>query len=142
MSASSQRLYFLLQRAAHGLKKRADAALIEAADLSTAQAAALAIIADDGPVSQRAVAAQLSQRESAVMTMTLRLIKAGYVTRSRSANDARAWELSITDLGRAALEKMKGPFSAINGLIDETLEPQQVDQLAASLKTLVRALEN
>lgn len=142
MSASRQRLYFLLQKAARGLKKRADAALIEAADLSTAQAAALAIIADDGPVSQRTVADRLSQRESAVMTMTLRLIKAGYVTRSRSATDARAWELSITDHGRAALEKMKKPFSAINQLIDETLEPQQVDQLAASLKALIKALEN
>lgn len=142
MSASSERLYFLLQRAAHGFKKRADAALFEAADLSTAQAAALAIIADDGPVSQRAVAAQLSQRESAVMTMTLRLIKAGYVTRSRSATDARAWELSITDHGRAALEKMQGPFSEINRLMDDTLEPQQLDEFAVSLKALIRALES
>ncbi|AXS81853.1 MULTISPECIES: MarR family winged helix-turn-helix transcriptional regulator [Marinobacter] len=141
MAASDQRLYFLLQLAAHRLKKRADAALADAADLSTAQAAALSIIANRGPVSQRFVADQLAQRESAVMTMTNRLLRADYITKSRSETDARVWELSVTDRGLKALDKMQEPFSAINGLIDSRLGADEVDRLAAGLKKLLKALD-
>lgn len=63
MAASDQKLYFLLQVTANRLKKRADSALNEAAGLSTAQAAALSIVSAKGPVSQRYVADQLSQRK-------------------------------------------------------------------------------
>ncbi len=141
MAASDQKLYFLLQVTANRLKKRADSALNEAAGLSTAQAAALSIISAKGPVSQRYVADQLSQRESAVMTMTNRLIKAGYIHKERSATDARAWELNATDRGREALEKIQEPFSEINQMIDEKMGPEEVDRLAAGLREILKVLD-
>ena len=52
MSASKNRIYFLLQRAAHRLKTEADAALSESGGLTTAQAAVMSIVAQDGPVDQ------------------------------------------------------------------------------------------
>lgn len=141
MAASDQKFYFLLQVTANRLKKRADSALNEAAGLSTAQAAALSIISSKGPVSQRYVADQLSQRESAVMTMTNRLIKAGYIHKERSATDARAWELNATDKGREALEKIKEPFSEINQMIDEKMGTEEVDRLAAGLREILKVLD-
>lgn len=141
MSASEHRLYFLLQLVAHRLKKRADVALKQSAGLTTAQAAALSIIAKDGPVTQRFVADKLSQRESAVMTMTNRLLAADYISRKRSASDGRAWELAVTPKGLGALGEIKGPFGEINALLDRNLDADEVAQLATNLKKILAALD-
>lgn len=142
MSASEKRLYFLIQLTAHRLKKRADAALIDAAQLTTAQAAALSIVANNEPVSQRFIANALSQRESAVMTMTTRLQKAGYVSKRRSPTDGRAWELTITEEGASALKEMEQPFAAINQLIDQRLGSKNVDELSKHLLGILDALND
>lgn len=141
MSASEHRLYFLLQRVAHRLKKRADSALKNSAGLTTAQAAALSIIAKDGPVTQRFVADKLSQRESAVMTMASRLLAADYISRTRSSSDGRAWELSITPKGWAALNDIKAPFGEINAVLDKNIDAEDVQRLAASLNNILAALD-
>lgn len=141
MSASKHRLYFLLQLVAHRLKKRADAALKESAGLTTAQAAALSIIAKDGPVTQRFLADKLSQRESAVMTMAGRLLAAGYISRERSASDGRAWELAITQKGSGALGEIKAPFGEINEVLDKNFDADDTEQIAASLQKILAALD-
>ncbi len=141
MSASDHRLYFMLQRVAHCLKKSADTALKQTAGLTTAQAAALSIIAKDGPVTQRFVANKLSQRESAVMTMANRLLAADYISRKRSASDGRAWELAVTPKGKIALSDIRIPFGEINALIDESLSAAEVKELAGSLGKIITALD-
>jgi len=141
LSASKNRIYFLLQRTAHKLKTEADAALAEAGGLSTAQAAAMSIIAKSSPVTQKFIADTLSQRESAVAAMTARLLKAGYITRSRSTSDARAWELKATDLGRQALANMRQPFDRINATLDECMDSEDTDKLARSLIKILEAFD-
>lgn len=141
MSASEHRLYFLLQLVAHRLKKRADGALKDSAGLTTAQAAALSIIAKDGPVTQRFVADKLSQRESAVMTMANRLLAADYISRERSVEDGRAWELTISPKGLGALSNIKAPFGKINDLLDKNIDAEDAERLAASLKKILAALD-
>lgn len=141
MSASKHRIYFLLQRVAHRLKTEADAALAEACGLTTAQVAALSIIATEGPVTQRQVARSLSQRESAITTMATRLQKAGYVTRRRSSTDARAWELRATDSGRRALAKVRRPFGRINAVLDACFGPEEIEELAGRLEDVLAGLE-
>ncbi len=141
MSASEHRLYFLLQRVAHRLKKRADSALKDSAGLTTAQAAALSIIAKDGPVTQRFVADKLSQRESAVMTMANRLLAADYISRERSVADGRAWELTISPKGLDALSNIKAPFGEINDVLDKNIDAEDAERLAVSLKNILAALD-
>lgn len=141
MSASEHRLYFLLQLVAHRLKKRADAKLKESAGLTTAQAAALSIIAKDGPVTQRFVADKLSQRESAVMTMANRLLAAGYIVRERSVADGRAWALSVTPKGSEAISQIKAPFGEINDVLDRNFDANEIKRLAASLQKILAALD-
>lgn len=141
MSAKDQRLYFLLQLVAHRLKKKADGAMLEVAGVSTSQAAVLSIIATHDGVTQQYIAQQLSQRESAITTMTERLLKADYISRAKSTTDGRAWELSVTQSGRNALKKISGPFSEINGLLDDCLKPGEAKRMADKLKTVLKSLD-
>ncbi len=140
MSASEHRIYFLLQVVAHRLQKRADSALKASAGLTTAQAAALSVIAKYGPVSQRFVADKLSQRESAVMTMADRLKRAGYIKRTKSEKDGRAWDLIVTKEGSMALENMGPVFEEINALFEKHLDPEEIYLFAANLKSILATL--
>ena len=140
MSASKERLYFLIQRAAHALKKHADARLKGVGGVTTAQGAMISILLDDGPRSPRQLADTLKQRESAVATMSERLIKAGYVVRRRSESDRRAWILEATERGRAAHDAMRAPFSEINAVLDDVFPPRQAALVAKGLARLIERL--
>ena len=141
MSASKHRLYFLLQRAAHSLKKYSDGLLISEVNLTTAQLAVMLIIAENGPVTQRFLAKALAQNESAVTAMVNRLLTLGYVEKSRSASDARAWELRITGAGLQALESAREPFGNVNRLLDDALGENGSASLAAELQQILAQLE-
>ncbi|MEM9054370.1 MAG: MarR family transcriptional regulator [Pseudomonadota bacterium] len=140
MSAAKHRLYFLLQRAAHVLKKEADAALSEAGGMTTSQAAVLAILRSQGPSTQRFLADKLQQRESAITTMADRLMKAGYISRRRSPKDARAWQLAMTDDGHQALEAIREPFKAINAELDAAFPDKNIDTVAKGLAQIIDQL--
>jgi len=140
MSASKHRLYFLIQRAAHVLKKEADAALSEAGGMTTSQAAVLAILLSEGAVTQRFIANKLQQRESAITAMADRLLKAGYITRQRSPHDGRAWLLTLTDEGHHALEAIREPFQSINAELDAAFPGEEMDALAKGLTHIIDEL--
>ncbi len=142
MSASKERLYFLIQRAAHVLKKQADARLKATAGVTTAQGAVIAILLKDGPSTQRQVADALKQRESAVATMSERLIKAGYISRRRCEDDRRAWILEATKKGRAAYDSMRAPFAEVNALLDETFAAEDAARFAKGLAKVVERFDN
>lgn len=141
MSASEARIYFLLQRAAHRLKTEADRALTEEGGLTTAQAAVMSIIAQDGPVTQKHIAETLLQRESAITAMAARLVRAGYITKARSEADSRAWELRVTDAGEHAMAAMRVSFGRINDKLDACIKPGEMETLAESLASILEAFE-
>lgn len=137
MSLARQlRLYHRLQLTARTLERIADAALAEAAQLSTAQAAVLALLQrendDDGAPgqTQRAIARRLGLAESAVTTMVTRLLAAGLVQRKPHVADSRAWSLSLTEAGRARMQRAGSAFAAANGALEEALAPDELRQLA------------
>ena len=130
MSASKHRVYHRLQLAAHRLQKAADRAVMAAAGITTAQAAVLSIVAADGPVNQRSVARKLGLNESAMTAMTARLRDMGLVERMPDQNDSRAWNLQISDGGRAALKRIEQPFRRINQKIEATLDTEEIARLA------------
>lgn len=141
MSAKDERFFFLLQTAAHRLKTRADVALVEAGGLTTAQAAAMAIIRAEGAITQREIATRLKQRESAVGAMAERLLKAGYITRTRSETDGRAWMLAPTRRGLKAMDAMSGTFAEINAMIDEAFPGHDMTRMAKGLRRLIERME-
>lgn len=140
MTASSLRLYARLQSAAHALKKTADRALMDAAGVTTAQAAVLAVVAGAERPTQRTVADALGLNESAVTGMANRLIALGYLAREKDPDDRRAWLLRLTTQGEKALERIAEPFGRINARLDNALGAD-LDAFAASLNRIRDAFE-
>lgn len=130
MSASKHRAYHKLQLAAHRLQKAADRAVMVAAGITTAQAAVLSIVATDGPLTQRSVARRLGLNESAMTAMTARLCNMGLLERQPDPDDSRAWRLSVSTEGRAALKKVEQPFRRINQRIETALDAEEIARLA------------
>ncbi len=138
-TAGDVRLYMTLQKAAHALKKSADQALLDAADLTTAQAAVLVVVKSNKQATQRLLAEQLGLNESAVTAMARRLITRGLLTRTRSETDGRAWALSLSEQGEQVLVAVAKPFDDINEKIDQVLGPAGILYLADTLVTLDKA---
>lgn len=141
-TAGDVRLYMTLQKAAHALKKSADQALLDAADLTTAQAAVLVVVKANKQATQRLLAEQLGLNESAVTAMARRLIARGLLTRTRCETDGRAWALSLSRQGEQALAAVTKPFDGINRKIDEALGPDDVLYLTDTLAVLIKVFSN
>jgi len=141
MSASRTRLYHRLQLAAHRVQKSADRAVLQAAEITTAQAAVLAIVAADQPVTQRVVADRLGLNESAVTAMVSRLLRMSLLERERDDADARAWRLCLTEAGRAALKRIEKPFRRVNEIIESVLDPDEIARLADYLGRIGAAFD-
>jgi DNA-binding MarR family transcriptional regulator len=97
----------------------------------------MTIIRAEGTVTQREIATRLKQRESAVGAMAERLLKAGYITRTRSGTDGRAWNLAATKKGVKAMEAMGAAFADINALIDEAFPARDMARMAKGLRRLI-----
>lgn len=141
MSASKHRLYHRLQVAAHRLQKAADRAVLDAAEITTAQAAVLSIVASQGPATQREVATQLGLNESAMTAMVGRLLGMKLLERARDEEDARAWRLEASERGRAALKQIDKPFRQINQTIETALSTDEIAQLADYLDRIGKAFK-
>ncbi|MEU3273299.1 MarR family winged helix-turn-helix transcriptional regulator [Saccharomonospora sp. NPDC006951] len=112
--SGEQRLYFLLQRAAHQLRIEADRRCLAAAGITTAQLGALfAIEADPGTTQQR-LANTLGQRESAITTLVGRLTSAGLVSKSAHPEQHRAVVLELTKKGAKALADVRPEIEDFN----------------------------
>ena len=140
MTASSLRLYARLQGAAHALKKTADRALMDAAGVTTAQAAVLAVVDSAERPTQKTVADALGLNESAVTGMANRLTALGYLAREQDPDDRRARRLRLTTQGEKALKRIAEPFGRINGRLDDALGCD-LDAFAASLNRIRDAFE-
>jgi MarR family transcriptional regulator, organic hydroperoxide resistance regulator len=137
--AGRERLYHLLQTAAHRLKTRADRDSQGAAGVTAAQAAVMFVIQrEPGGATQRHVAEQLRLNESAVTGMVGRLMEAGYVRRAPHPADGRAWSVSLTPAGEAALETFRVSLDAMNAEITAALGGEaEVVRFAGALRALL-----
>ncbi len=141
MSAHKLRLYHQLQIAAHQIQKTADREISRNSELTTAQAAVLSIVSGRDETTQKEVADLLGLNESAVTAMVTRLLGLSYLDRQRSETDRRAWMLSATVAGEAALHSVKTPFRRINKVIDGEFTDKELENLAEYLQRLSAAFE-
>jgi MarR family transcriptional regulator, organic hydroperoxide resistance regulator len=142
MNASKLRLYYRLQVAAHTVQKAADRVVSAAAQLTTAQAAVLTIVAAGDRVTQRDVAIGLHLNESAVTAMVLRLVKLRLLERVRSQDDPRAWHLSLSKRGRAALAASRAAFASVNGRIESQFSQRDIEQFVEYLNRLTATFQH
>tara|TARA_R110000868_G_scaffold20217_2_gene85796 strand:+ start:11872 stop:12300 length:429 start_codon:yes stop_codon:yes gene_type:complete len=142
MNASKLRVYARLQRAAHLLSKAADRELLSVAGITTAQAAVLAVISENDAQTQKFIANALSLNESAVVAMAGRLEGLGLLSRTRSADDGRAWVISLTAKGKRTLSQVAKPFAAINTKIEAAVSPDDLAAFAGILDRLRKQFED
>ncbi|WP_068878643.1 MULTISPECIES: MarR family winged helix-turn-helix transcriptional regulator [unclassified Phenylobacterium] len=136
--AGRERLYHLLQTAAHRLKTRADRDSQGVAGVTAAQAAVMFVIARERATTQRRVAEQLKLNESAVTGMVGRLMEAGFVSRAPSPTDGRAWTVTLTSAGEAALDRFRVNLDALNAEITAALGGEaEVTRFAAGLRAIL-----
>jgi DNA-binding MarR family transcriptional regulator len=136
--AGRERLYHLLQTAAHRLKTRADRDSQGVAGVTAAQAAVMFVIARERGTTQRRVAEQLKLNESAVTGMVGRLMEAGFVARAPSPTDGRAWTVTLTPAGEAALDRFRVNLDALNADITAALGGEaEVARFADGLRAIL-----
>lgn len=131
-----ERFYFHLQIAAARLRAEADRRCIDQAGVTTAQAAALAVIHEQPGVSQRGLAEALHQTEPSITTLVRRLLAAGLIVRTVGPSDGRTRALVLSENGGAALAAADWAFSEINQSIDGLLTDDEVRQTADVLRRL------
>ena len=129
--------------AAQQLRAFADEEFVRARGITTAQAAALLVVTADPGCSQRVVARELDQRESAITTMAARLEKAGLIERRASSTDARVRELWPTEAGIAAIADLqRNALTVVNEVIEAAIGPERVDDFTEALHRVQCALRN
>ncbi|MFD4603853.1 MarR family winged helix-turn-helix transcriptional regulator [Streptomyces sp. NPDC058464] len=114
MPEPDQRLFFLLQRAAHQLRTSADRRLLAAAGITTAQLGALLALSDEPGITQQRLAGILEQRESGITALVRRLSAAGLVTRRRHPHEHRAVVVELTERGADALAAARPEIDRFN----------------------------
>lgn len=116
-----QRLYFLLQRAAHRLRTAADRRCLAAAGVTTAQLGALFAVHDEPGITQQRLARTLGLRESAVTGLVGRLTAAGLVAKETHPREHRAVVLELTGTGADALRAAQPEIDRFNAELREVL---------------------
>ncbi len=140
MSAKRDRIFFRLQRAAHVLRKRADRALLESGGITTAQAAVLQLAAERKDVTQRKLASELRQNESAMTAMVARLVELRLLTKVRSTEDGRIWALEVTQQGDRALQAIAAPFEEINTMLEHAIGLESMTEFSEMLTAITNDL--
>jgi DNA-binding MarR family transcriptional regulator len=124
------RLRVAVLRLARRLRKH------DLAGLTPSQLSTLATVGKSGPVRLGDLAAAERIAPSTLTRLINVLESQGYVRRDADTGDARAFLVSVTDLGTDALERIKDEATSLLAEILTTLPPDQIDALAAALPAL------
>ncbi|MEO3783947.1 MarR family winged helix-turn-helix transcriptional regulator [Actinocorallia sp. B10E7] len=136
MPEPDQRLFFLLQRAAHRLRLDADRRCLAAAGVTTAQIGALFAVDERPGLTQRQLAGVLGLRESAVTALVARLAAAGLLARGAHPSEHRAVVLELTDTGREALCAARPEIDRFNAELHARLGERGFAQTLTALHAL------
>ena len=66
----------------------------------------------------------------------------GWVRRSKTAEDGRLVRVSLTSAGRRKIERLFPRFNAEEIAVTAHLEPEQQEQLAGMLRSMLRTVGN
>lgn len=131
-----QRLFFLLQRAAHHLRTHADRRCLSVAGITTAQVGALFAVREEPGITQQHLAHTLGLGEPAVTGLVTRLAKAGLLARRTHPHQHRAVALELTGDGAAALDAVQPEIDRFNGALRALLGEERFERTAAALDAL------
>ncbi|WP_405640761.1 MarR family winged helix-turn-helix transcriptional regulator [Streptomyces sp. NBC_00019] len=136
MVEPDQRLYYLLQRAAHRLRTTLDRRCLAVAGVTTAQLGALFAVQEAPGITQQGLAHTLGLRESAVTGLVGRLTTAGLLSRQTHPRQHRAVVLELTEAGEAALKAAQPEIDRFNAEVRALLGDDGFGQTAAAMNRL------
>ena len=105
--------------------------------LDRAAAAVLRHVAESGPTRPGVLALRLSVEASHVTRQLRQLETAGYVTRIPDPDDRRAHRVQLTDVGEAAVDRVRDASRRGIAMAVADWSPEDLHQLAALFQRLV-----
>ncbi len=140
LGALSTYIAFQLRRA-QNMSFDAFAARVGKSNLAPGHFAILAVIDANHGINQTALS-RATDRDKSTLTPAIRtLMNSGYVSRTRSATDSRAYELSLTRSGKRHLDQLRAHAEAHDRRLDEIVGSAHKAQLLTLLKQIVSGLE-
>ncbi|MDQ0604035.1 DNA-binding MarR family transcriptional regulator [Streptomyces canus] len=136
MVEPDQRLYYLMQRAAHRLRTTLDRRCLAVAGVTTPQLGALFAVQEEPGITQQGLAHALGLRESAVTGLVGRLTAAGLLSRQAHPRQHRAVVLELTEDGEAALEAARPEIDRFNAEVRALLGDDGFERTAAAMNRL------
>jgi DNA-binding MarR family transcriptional regulator len=103
------------------------------------QFALLAAAADHDGATQTVLVGATGIDRSTLADLAARMITKGYLERERSAADARANAVRLTELGRATLETLRPKVAAADARILALLPPGKRDTFLSALRTITES---
>lgn len=132
--------FLKLLRASEGLSARLQQELLPQ-DITMSQLAVLDALHHVGPMSQRELGRRLMRSNANITTVLDNLERDGFVKRTRSKEDRRVFNVSLTAAGK---QRIKRVFPAHAAAITEllgALSPAEQDKLGALCKKLGLAVQ-
>jgi DNA-binding MarR family transcriptional regulator len=123
-----------------GLRAPLEQATQQAAGLTTAQYTALAVLARWPGITSSELARRSFVRAQTMAETMTPLLEAGYVHRAEDAANGRRIPLYLTDAGRAVLESLRGPVSALESELLAAIPPADRHEFASNLRACRAAL--
>lgn len=94
-------------------------------------------LAEEAPLSQRAVARRCGLSGTTVTSLAEALEDEGLLVRIRNPRDRRSYALTLTDQGRSAMERLRDAVAALSGRVAASYPPGDLDMLTSLLRRLV-----
>lgn len=135
--AVDRRLFLLIEIAARGMSRDADARLKAEAGVSVSQASVLFLLLRRGERRMGAIGEMLSLNPPAVTGLVDRMAKAGLVEKRTDKADRRGALVTLTAKGREAGEKADAALKALNADLEEILGEDAADALHDALTAIV-----
>jgi len=139
-AALGDRIGYLIARAHHACHILADEAM-QPLGLTVKHFGCLAVIADEGPLSQQTLGARMGVDRTTIVAVVDDLEAKGFVARRRNPTDRRAYALEATTTGRRWLARAQERLHAReNRMLGGVSEPQR-KQLRELLRALIAGAE-
>jgi DNA-binding MarR family transcriptional regulator len=101
----------------------------------------LSILDSEGPISQQELGGMLGVDPSTMVARMDALEKGGFIERHRSADDRRAYEISLTPEGRRLLKQLRNDARKYGEEFFRALSPNEQEQLNALLLKLAATVD-
>lgn len=131
-----RRLFFLLDRAAHGFRERVDALCKNRLGISAVQLVVLMHLAHQDGLRHKDLAAAIGTQPAAVTGLIDRMETAGLVRRRADREDARAQRVHLTAAGRRAVDAARPMIAAANARLAERFTSDELAIAARFLRTV------